>query len=66
MSMSKKILSFFALLSIFFIIIILGNIELNFDNFFLKTIISNNIWQFIILWIWIFIYWKKLIDDLDK
>lgn len=57
---------FFVLILIFIILTFLGNLQLNFDNLFLGKVLSNKIWQLIILGGSIFIYWKSIIDSFEK
>lgn len=52
----------FVWLIIWFILINIYQIDLSDKNFFLSSIIANEIWQFIIFWIAIFLMGKKLID----
>ncbi|MDD2907161.1 MAG: hypothetical protein PHH98_00835 [Candidatus Gracilibacteria bacterium] len=64
--MIKKILFFLSLIFVFIILMILSNIELNFDNLFLGMILSNKIWFLIVVGIGIFIYGKKIIDSFNE
>ncbi len=64
MSMPKKILSFFALIWLFFVMTIFWNVELQFNDLFLSKLLEIKTIFFILIAISIFIYWKKVIDSL--
>ncbi|MDP2090184.1 MAG: hypothetical protein Q8K30_01180 [Candidatus Gracilibacteria bacterium] len=64
--MKNDIFLFFILLLIFVILIFLGNLDLNLNNLFLGTVLSNKIWLTIIIGLSIFIYGKKIIDGFDE
>lgn len=64
--MKNNLFLFFALISVFIIFMFLGNVKIDFGNLFLGNIFSNSIWIFIIFWISIFIYGKKIIDNFEK
>lgn len=64
MSMDKKILLFFVLIGVFFIMTIFWNVELQFNNLFLIKLLEIKTIFFILIAISIFIYWKKIVDSL--
>lgn len=54
---------FIMFLSIFFILMFFINIDFGLPDLFLWAILWNKIWQFIIVWIGVFIFGKKIIDQ---
>jgi hypothetical protein len=62
--MNKNLL-FFYIFVLVFIIYSFIDINLSWD-FFLSSIIWNSIWQSIILWIVIFLFGKKYVDELER
>lgn len=63
--MIKSLFLFSAFLLVYLLVLILGNVEIDFSGFFLWNILANKIWIFILLWIGIFLSWKNIIDSSD-
>lgn len=64
--MRNKDFIFFLIFILTYFIVMFSEIDFNEQDFFLSGLISNKTFQLIIIWFCIFIFWKKLIDDLEE
>jgi hypothetical protein len=62
---NKDFILFLVFIITYFIVMFL-DIDFTDSDFFLVNMISNKIFQLIIVWFCIFIFGKKLIDEMEK